>query len=298
MPKCTGYPRSASCANDVPFVVDKSSITFAVGSGKGSTSIDLAKAVGELNAILPSNAQVTRYIGKLDLFCLCDACWRKAAGAWALASQGTASPQKASDYDSSAAKATGEGLFFHVSEASFAKSSGVNLDVVKMTTIHELVHWSVANSTQGFQTLAAGTQTILGLSSWSWDEVLTDRLGCLCFKRLRYGDYTTNYGNYLEFIDKAAGAITSLSDTAWGFRNLKKNISEVFGLEASMTAADFKTWIEQSYKSRLFDELCFRYVKGNHATSLGAKCPANFKQFAEKLMVSFAGQLGLETRTY
>ena len=298
MPKCTGYPKSTSCNNDVPFVVDNESITFNVGQGKGSATVDLAKAMGELNAILPGNAQVTKYIGKLNLFCLCDGCWGKASAVWALASQQTASPQNASDYASAAAKATPDGLFFHVSEASFAKGAGINLDVIKMTTVHEMVHWSVSDVSQGFQTMAAGTETVLGLSSWGWDEVMTDHLAYKCFKRLRYGDYTTNYGNYLEFLDKATAAIVSLKETSFGFKTIKKNVSEVFGLDPGMTPEDFKLWVGASYKDKLFDELCYRYVKGNHATALGPNCPTNFKQFAEKVMVSFAGQLALQSKTY
>ncbi len=298
MPTCTGYPKSAKCANTVPFVVELNSITFTLGSGKGSITIDLARAMGELGSILPANAQVTKYVGKLDLYCLCDACWKKAAVAWAAASQNTAAPQQASDYDAAAAKATGEGLFFHVSDATFAKGTGVNLDTVKMTTVHELVHWSVANGTTGFQKLASGTDTILGLSSWGWDEVMTDHLAWRCFKRLRYGDYTTNYGNYLEFLDKAVDAIDKLSNTSFGFKNIKKNVSEVFGLDAGLQADAFKTWIRDEYRDKLFDELAFRYVKGNHSTALGATSPANFKQFAEKTMVSFSKAISLQTKTY
>jgi len=294
--KCSGYPKLSRCNNDVPFVIDKQSITFQLGAGGHSLSIDLAKVVGELSAVMPANAQVTKYIGKLEIFCLCGTCWGKASDAWAVASQNTASPQKASDYASAAAKATPQGLFFQAHEETFKVSGKVDLDCIRSTTVHELVHWTVADTTQGFQQLAGGTDTIIGLSSWSWDEVLTDHLAHKCYKRMRYGDYKTNYGNYLEFIDKAADAVNAKSGFA--FKRIKESISNAFNFDAAASEADFKLWIQTTYKQKLFEELCFRYVNGASYASASGKCPSNFKQFAEAAMVPFASAISLSAKVF
>lgn len=292
---CSGYPKLTKCSNPVPFVVEKQNITFKLGAGGSNLSLDLAKVVGEISLVLPSNAQVSKYIGTLDIYSLCEACWGQASVVWAAASQETASPQNASDYATAAAKATAQGLFFHVNESSFGDTK-VKLDVIKSTTVHELVHWSVADSTQGFQNLAGGTDTILGLSSWSWDEVLTDYVAHKAYKSLKYGDYKTNYGNYLEFLDKICLALQQ--GTGWGFKSKKKAISEIYGLDEGMPEAEFKSWIGSTYKKKLFEEICFRYVKNNHATAAGGKCPANFKQYAEKTILPFATNLVLSEKTY
>lgn len=59
----------------------------------------------------------------------------------------------------------------------------MNMRKIRCTVVHEIVHWTVADTTQGFQ----NAPDVYGMRGSDWDECMTDYLALTTFKRLKWG---------------------------------------------------------------------------------------------------------------
>ncbi len=267
--KCSGIP-GAVCSNNVPFRVHKD----AIETDTGRIDCDLSAALGELGTVLPADAQVTRTLADLEIFSLCDDCWTKLDAKWG---KGVYMPIPA--------RAIVDGMFFHTSMADYkGAGDGLNMTKIKSTVVHEMIHWTVAPTTSGFQNTG---ETGHGIDATKWDECMTDYLALTTYKKLNWGDYETGYNNLSQFIDVGIGLLKATP----GFKKaavtdtLKKCFPEV------AAETDFTKLVE-GIRKPLFEKLALRYVKDNAKQKVPTD-PVGFVDFMKAIFpTNLGGKLG------
>lgn len=247
--KCTAL----GCKENVPYRVYKKQITSSSGL---SVECDVEKVLSELGTILPANAQVTRSAAALEIHSLCEGCWAKKCVGWG----GDA-------YITAAAKAAADGVYFNTARVDYKvgmeADKPINMRKVLCTVVHEIIHWTVADTTQGFQ----NAPDIYGMRGADWDECMTDYLALKTFMNLNWGVYETGYNQLPRFMNIGMTLLTALPlrlQKVTG-ENLRRAFPEWDGLIAQ---ADAKLWPAQVelLKTPLFNKLALRYVKGNDNT--------------------------------
>lgn len=246
--KCTG----ASCTEGVPFRVYKKHIASSTGL---RIDCDVEKVLSTLGTLLPPNAQVTRSAAELEIHSLCPSCWAKKDAVWGVGS-----------YLEAAAKAVSDGVYFNTSRSDYVSGSGsgsggVNMRKIKCTVVHEMVHWTVVPTTQGFQNL---NQT-KGVRGSDWDECMTDYLALTTYKKLNWGTYETGYNRMSSFMDIGIDLLKTVGKLP--FKNtvgpkLQACFPELALNVDQPDANGVKDEVEKT-RSALFKKLALRYVKGN-----------------------------------
>lgn len=261
--KCT----FAGCKEDVPFRVYTKHTLSSTGL---RIDCDLEQVLCQLGKLLPGNAQVTRSVADLVIHSLCDKCWAKKDAEWG-----------AGVYLGAAAKAAPEGVFFNTKRPDFeaANGNGVNMRKVKCTTVHEIIHWSVIPTTQGFQ----NAPQIKGMRGSDWDECMTDHLALTTYKALNWGPYDTMYNQMARFMDIGIDLLKTVSK-AW-FKSNGPKLQSCFpelGLNVDQPDPQgVKAEIEK-IRGPLFQKLAHRYVKGND-NKLDPREPATLREFLENV---------------
>lgn len=273
--RCTGTT-GTGCKNNVPFRVYKKSVESSVGL---RIAVDVEKVLSSLGTILPANAQVTRTAADLNIYSLCEECWAKVDAQWAQAPGG-----QVGVYLAAAARAVPAGLYFNTVRPDFQnENGGPNMRKVKCTVVHEMVHWTVAATTKGFQNIGG---TILGMRGPDWDECMTDHLALSTYRSLNWGKYDTMYNDLPMFIDKAI-EIQAAAPRGWKQNQLKSKLKEAFPSFDDSADADFAAEVKK-LRQPLFEKLARRYVKGNDLTTVESEGPT-FKAFVEKVFPSSFG---------
>jgi hypothetical protein len=262
--KCTG----SGCKEDVLFRVYK---TKTVSSAGLSIDCDVEKVLSTLGTLLPANAQVTRTAADLKIHSLCETCWAKKDAIWG---QGA--------YLGAAAKAASDGVYFNTGRIDYKNANGVGLNLrkIKCTIVHEMIHWTVVPTTQGFQNLAV----IKGMRGADWDECMTDYLALSTYKKLNWGVYETGYNKMSSFMDIGITLLKSMGKLP--FKNtygpkLQSCFPELGLVEDQPDANGIKAEVEK-IRVPLFNKLALRYVKGND-NKLDPGEPATMAQFLENV---------------
>jgi len=264
--KCSGIP-GAVCANDVIYRVHKDAIETAAGRA----DFDLSSALATLGTVLPASAQVTRTLADLSIYSLCDDCWSKMDEKWG---KGVYMPIPA--------RAIADGMFFHTSMPDYKAVGGVALNTtkIKSTVVHEMIHWTVAPTTSGFQGTAASGH---GIDATKWDECMTDYLALTTYKKLNWGDYETGYNNLSQFMSTG---ITLLKATP-GFKK-PTVLGALKGVFPELVdEADFNK-VADGIAKPLFEKLALRYVKDNAMKKVDTD-PASFVDFVKAVFPTNLG---------
>ncbi|MDL2354020.1 MAG: hypothetical protein QFF03_02055 [Pseudomonadota bacterium] len=262
--KCTGL----GCKEDVDFRVYKKQITSSSGL---TVDCDVEKVLSELGSILPANAQVTRSAATLDIQSLCDKCWAKKCVGWG-----------GDMYLTVAAKAASDGVYFNTSRVEYKEDmladKAMNMRKIRCTVVHEIVHWTVADTTQGFQ----NAPDVYGMRGSDWDECMTDYLALTTFKRLKWGAYETGYNKLPTFME--IGMTLLKAAPARLFATVGANLQAAFPeLNLVIAQPNVQAWQVEVERVRvpLFEKLALRYVKGNDS-KVDPGEPATFSAFLQK----------------
>ena len=148
---------------------------------------------------------------KVPFFCLCNACWAKAAAHW---------PGGAATYVAIPAKCAADGVYFRTDAPEFADAhAAVDLGVIQSVIIHEMMHY-LSHGHTGLQDYESG-------KNLHWDEATTDFLARETWRGVTKELYKTFYGNISELM---ATAMANSMNTALKGPKLAGLQSEVAGL--------------------------------------------------------------------
>ncbi len=203
----------------------------------------------------------------------------------------TTERKPAGTYADAAAKGTADGIFFHTSRPDYQTRGRVaeaDLQKIRCTVVHEMVHYQVAAATHGFQGVVT---TLQGMNPFCWDECMTDLLAFRTATRLGWRPYKTGYGDWARFIETNLGLLQRTP--AYARQATVEGLARHFPAEtATLTAANFQATLPtlaERLGQAIFKELCYRYTQSNDRG--GSTFDAFTKDVFSKSLNAKLGQL-------